>query len=385
MTAFPTQPFYIQSKVGLQDYVLVPGRSDGAKLPVKIEHRTGALDELWTATPDPRGGAYICNLGDLSEVFGSSAGPLCLAIDEPDRGARVYVEKLSAANARQMFEVSKEFGDPWVGVRTLSEYEIGMWIHAYLFIQLRDRNNPDGEIVAWAFNKGSGDEKVQWNLIPENGELTIKSITYDTDKAVRNLNLPPRFFAADSYENTTDTLQTASKSFSWQSSKSMSLTTSDSHTSGSAFSQTFGIKGGIKDVVELSSSTTFSSSTSDTKMQTDGKTTTETTINTTNINYSVPPHKSYLYSVKELAGQINVPYTAVGEFKSSVPGVATKTLTINGVFVGVNVYNTMIETKDVTDPNNHVVVRTDPAGAVTRTRVSPTAQPHAAELAGADA
>jgi hypothetical protein len=352
---FPTQPFYIQWKYGLSDYVIGSGGWDNDRkvLRLKVHHRTGDPDQLWTATPDPRGGMVLSNLGDLSDVF-QSAGPLVLTVIDVDMSGPWFglcIQEFNPAEPLQLFSQIDAVPDPWIRICPATL--------AFKHVCVLD-NDPNKDVVGWTNVIGEGGDEALWNLIPETGTLAFKSIDYDLKQATSNLGVAPRYFEDDTIENTTDTPLTGSKQFSWQTSKSRTLTNSYSQTSASTFTQTFGIKGGIKDVVEVSESSTFSTSQSDTEAQTDGTTTTETHTEVTTINWNVPAHKTYQYAVKESAGKVSVPYTATATFKSSVAGIHPRDITIQGIFEGVNVVRTEIEVRNITDSDS-VVVETKPA------------------------
>jgi hypothetical protein len=295
----------------------------------------------------------LSNLGDLSDVF-QSAGPLVLTVIDVDTSGPWFglcIQEFNPAEPLQLFSHIDAVPVPWIRICPATL--------AFKHVCVLD-NDPNKDVVGWTNVIGEGGDEALWNLIPETGTLAFKSIDYDLKQATSNLGVAPRYFEDDTIENTTDTPLTGSKQFSWQTSKSRTLTNSYSQTSASTFTQTFGIKGGIKDVVEVSESSTFSTSQSDTEAQTDGTTTTETHTEVTTINWNVPAHKTYQYAVKESAGKVSVPYTATATFKSSVAGIHPRDITIQGIFEGVNVVRTEIEVRNITDSDS-VVVETKPA------------------------
>ena len=53
--SWPKDSFYIQSKIGLSNWALTV-TDQGA---VILRSLTATIDQLWTASPDPRGGAFL--------------------------------------------------------------------------------------------------------------------------------------------------------------------------------------------------------------------------------------------------------------------------------------------------------------------------------------
>jgi len=328
---FPTKPFYIMSKIGGSNWVLTltPG---GA---VVMRQLTGTIDELWTATPDPRGAAFLrhvstglvlaCQLVRMP-IFGIDvpAGPLVSA-------------NLDGSDPKQLWR-REDLGGGWSGINTFLNWEMKINVYG---------SDVHGTVGVYHWDGGADNE--EWNLIQETGEITVDSVTYDLAKAVADLGIPPSQGTAITVDNRQGgTTVTSTYSLTRTITTQTSVTHTESTTTGLKYTQTFGIKGGIDKVVEVSASASFEESSSKTISLTDQKTHTTTVNDTVMTQVSVPAGNEYSYNILVFYGKVTVPYTAQLTFHSSIAGAATVSITTTGVFTGVNSTNSKIVVADIT-------------------------------------
>jgi hypothetical protein len=353
---FPTKPFYITSRKDFSNWVLEP---NPGKLPqsLRLRHRTGTLEQLWSALPDNRDGYYIVNLAEDNasdqQIQNCLAATSSAGVEGLGATARELVlAPLDTSDALQLFLVEQSDDPaPWVVVRTFRSDVCLEGFNANWGCLNVYGGDPNRRVIIY---RRSGDDDSRWNLVEEDGELTMSSIWYDQEKAVADLSVQPQYFSEKTVRNDSDTPLPGKDTISWQNSKSRTLTMSTQHSTGWTFSQNFGIKGGVKDTFEVSEDSTFTTSTSDTETKTDGTTTTETVQSSTEFNYSVPGHKVYRYRMKVSRGKVTVPYTATMNFNSTIPGIPSRKVTIKGEFKGVNVVKSELEITDITGRSSAV-------------------------------
>ena len=302
---------------------------------VVLRPLTATIDQIWTATPDPRGGAILRHVDTglvlacgLASMFGTQfpAGPL-------------KAVNLNTSDATQLWR-AEDLGDNWAGINTLLNWEAKINVYG---------SDVHGKIGVYHWDGGADNE--EWRLVTELGAITVDSVDYDMTKAVADLGMPPSHCAVTTVDNTLGgTPVTSTYSLARTVTTQRSITNSESDTSGHKYTQTFSIKGGIDKVVEVSASASFEESDSKTISLTDQKTNTETVTDTISTQVNVPAGKKYAYHVVVYYGKVNVPYTAHSTFQSSTTGAAPVSVTTQGVFTGVNKTNNEIVIRDITSP-----------------------------------
>ncbi|WP_315836204.1 hypothetical protein [Bradyrhizobium prioriisuperbiae] len=341
---FPTKPFYIMSKIGRSNWVLTI-TPQGA---VVLQALTSTADQIWTATPDPRGGAFLRHVSTglvlacgVIKIFGMQypGGPL-------------KAVNISSADATQLWR-AEDLGDNWAGINTFLNWEAKINVYG---------SNVHGTIGVFHWDGGADNE--EWRLVTELGEVTVDSVDYDMTKAVADLGMPPSHCAVTTVDNTLGGKDiTSTYSLARTVTTQRSITNSQSDTIGHKYTQTFSIKGGIEKVVEVSASASFEESDSKTISLTDQKINTDTVTDTITTQVSVPAGKKYAYHVVVYYGKVSVPYTAHMTFQSSTPGAKPVKLTTQGIFTGVNKTNNEIVVRDITSaqPDKQKLVESVPA------------------------
>lgn len=321
-TDFPSNPFYIQSKIGTSNWALtvanVPGRADDwpAKL-IIMKPLQGNVNFLWSAQKDPRGGSVLthiasglvltANLG----VSGTGQAPLGAMAADP-------------TSSMQLFRAEDLDGN-WKGINWLTNW--AMKVNVY---------NADPNDVVGLYPWCGGSPNEEWLLLAETAQVETASIDYHTNLATV-VALNPVESDVSPWDNTQGSVPlTGSTTISQAVTDSTQVTNSTSDTTGQKYTQSFGVKGGLDKVFEVNASASFEESSSDTTSFSDQ--TTHTTIETVTktVNYNVPPGKRYEYQLLIHQGKINVPYTAHMKFQSMVPGSQPVLFDTQGVFTGVN-------------------------------------------------
>jgi hypothetical protein len=345
---WPTGPFYIMSQLQCSNYVLAP-KADGDQ--VGLQRLTSTIEQLWKATPDPRGGAFVQHAASgrvllfdydashfIAMFMGRSGGPIKLVPLDPSDGRQRWVTD----------------GDPWVNLSCV--LRPGVAVDVYNF-------DPNGTVGMWGWE---GSPNQWWMLLPETGVITVGSVSYDFAHAAADLtSVPPQHCAETSVDNTHGgTPVTSTYALARSVTTMRAITHAESDTTSQKYTQTFGLKGGLDKVFEVSASASFEESTSKTMSLTDQRTESETVTDTITTQVNVPPGKKYAYHVAVYYGKVSVPYTATMTFQSSVPGSAPVPLTTQGVFQGVNAVRNEIVVSDETAPQP-AVVRSLPAPLAT--------------------
>jgi len=325
---WPTKPFYIMSKISLSNWALV---ASGAGLTMKP--LSSSIDQLWTATPDARGGARLKHVN--SGLYLSAT--LFHWGDQWMPAGPLKMESLDTSKADELWRV-EDVGGGWVGINSLLNWEAKVNVYG---------SNPHGTIGLY---KWDGGENEVWKLVQETGEVTVVSVHYDMSRAVADLSLPPNRCQATIINNIGGQVpQTGSYAIQRSVTTTHSVTNSESDTTGHKYTQTFSIKGGLDKVVEVSASASFEESDSKTISLTDQKTDSITDTDTLTINVNAPAGRKYSYQVVVHYGKCTVPYTAQMRFQSVVPGSAPVLYTSEGIFTGVNQTRNEVETLDITD------------------------------------
>ncbi len=334
--SFPTGPFYIQSKIGHSNWALTP---DSVGNFLRLTPLKGGPEHLWEATPDNRGGSHLkhtltCKyLTTTMEMTPVGLGGT-VKVPAP---AGFTMAPLDPANGLQLFRI-EDLGAPWVGINLLEYWQSKMNVI-----------ESDVQGIVAPFNWCDGQDNEEWLVFPETSAITTESIAYDLEQAKPNLNLPPTVSDQSIQDNQTGSVPlTGSISLNLSTTTSRSITNSTSDTKGQVFTQTFGSKGGIDKVFEVSASASFSESSSSTIGYSDTTVDSKTTSQTTQVNVNVPPGKKYQYTILVFNGQCSIPYTAHLLFQSVVPGAAPYRFVSTGIYTGVNAIRSEVSVTDVT-------------------------------------
>jgi hypothetical protein len=303
---------------------------------VVLRPLTSTIDQIWTATPDPRGGAILRHV-DTGLVL--ACGLVTVAWLRNIPGGPLKAVNLDTSDATQLWR-AEDLGGNWVGINTLLNWESKINVYG---------SDVHGTIGVYGWDGGADNE--EWRLVAEIGAITVDSVDYDMTKAVADLGMPPSHCAVTTVDNTLGgTPNTSSYSLVRTVTTQRSITNFESDTTGHKYTQTFSIKGGIGKIVEVSASASFEESDSKTISLTDQKTNTETVTDTISTQVNVPAGKKYAYHVVVYYGKVSVPYTAHSTFQSSTIGAAPVKVTTQGVFTGVNKTNNEIVIRDITSP-----------------------------------
>ena len=333
-TTFPNGPFYIQSRIDKSDWAIT---TDGTTL--KLTPLVGSPEHLWEATPDPRGGSHLKHT-----VTGKYLTTTTTDLPIPGTSYKVplptgfAMAALDPANDLQLFRIEILDGD-WKGINLLFDWQ--MKVNVY-------ESDVHGSIVPWKWCDGQDNE--EWLIYPETSSVTTESVVYDLKQATTNLNLPPTVSDQSTQDNETGSVPlTGSLNLTMSTTTSRSITNSTSDTKGLVFTQTFGSKGGVDKVFEVSASVSFSESNSTTIGYSDTSVDSKTNTQSTQVNINVPPGKKYQYAILVFNGQCSIPYTAHMLFQSVVPGAPPYRFVSTGIYTGVNAIRSEVSVTDVTE------------------------------------
>jgi hypothetical protein len=319
-----TKPFYIQSKINGSNYVLTASGAGVKTIPLQ-----STIDNMWKASPDPRGGAFLIHLGT----------GLVLARN----GESLALQALNTGNSGQLWRV-EDLGSPWVGINSYTDWE--QKINVY-------RSNLNGTTGLFHWDGGADNEK--WLILDEDGTLATQQMQYFIDRATTDVSDPPSKMIATSIDNVQGAKDvTSTVALQRVITTSRQLTESTASTEGRKYTQTFAVKGGVKDVWEVSANLSFEESSSTTRSFSDQSTDTTSSADTVSVNVTVPAGKKYRYQVAVYSAKYSIPFTATLSFTSSVPGSQPVTTTINGTYNGVNATHSEVEVADITaaQPNS---------------------------------
>jgi hypothetical protein len=338
------KPFYLMSKIGLSNWVLSV-RADGT---VFLAQATGTIDQIWKAVEDLRGGATLCH---------ATTGLVLTANWVPNPffgqilGGPVTGAPLDASNPAQLWRI-EQLGDLWDGIVALLNWNTRLNVY---------HSDVHGTIGVYDYAGGADNEK--WRVIEETGMVIVGDVQYDLAAITTNTNLPPSYCMATIVDNIGGgTAVTSTYNLARQVTTSRSITNSSADTTGTKYTQTFGVKGGIDKVFEVSASAGFEESQSSTITLTDTSVKTSTVTDTLTTQVNVPPGRKYRYQVTVRYGKITVPYTATSTFQSTVSGAAPVTVITQGQFHGVNSTLSEVTVVDITSAlaAEHILVARQP-------------------------
>lgn len=330
---FPAKPFYIQSQIGMANWALtVVGEQ------IKMSAIQGNVDFLWTARKDVRGGAVLTHIGSglilTAQVFSIPGFPPAFKIP----GGPLLAKPFDASASNQLFRAEVLDGS-WRGINSLLHWELKVNVY---------HSDPNGTVGLYRWDGGAPNEK--WLLIEESAQVETVSIEYHKDLAKVDLSLPPKFSGMSVQDNRSGGVAlTGSQAIATTVTDTRAVTNATADTTGRKYTQTFGAKGGIDKVFEVSASAGFEESSSTTISFTDQSTHATADTITQTVQYNVPPGKKYGYQLVVYSGKCEVPYTAQMRFQSVLPGSVPVPFTSTGVFTGVNQVRNEVVVSDLTE------------------------------------
>ena len=147
---FPTKPFYIMSRLDNSNWVLTL-TPQGA---VVMRHLTSTNDQLWKATPDPRGGSFLTHVGtglvlayQLQRSFPEGETP----------GGPLLSANLDTADPKQLWRC-EDLGFGSSGINAFLDWERKINIY---------HSDPNGTVGLYKWDNGSNEK---WILFQEAGE-----------------------------------------------------------------------------------------------------------------------------------------------------------------------------------------------------------------------
>jgi hypothetical protein len=336
---FPEQPFYIMSRINSSNWVLTISGANA----VCLQPLTGTIDQMWTAVTDPRGGMTLRHI-DSGRVLACQLGWSPFEVRVP-QGALVMAD-LNSGDATQLWKAD-DLGQNSVGITPFLNWNARVNVYG--------NNDVHGTVGIWRWSGGAPNES--WLLVTEMGGVTVTNVEYDLTRVVTDLGMPPSQCAGiviDNLKGGTPVESTYALQRSITTTRT--VTHSESDTTGHKYTQTFGAKGGLDKVFEVSASASFEESDSTTLSLTDAKGCSETKADTMSTQVHVPPGKRYGYQVMVHYGKISVPYTATMVFQSATAAAAPVTWKATGVFTGVNSTQSEVAVADLTVAGKETLV-----------------------------
>jgi hypothetical protein len=316
------KPFYMVSKIGGRNYVLTADSGTADRKSVKTKPLVAGMANLWKAMRDTRGGAFLNHLG--SGLF--------LTRD----GDSLFLSRIDTGNPNQLWRI-EDLGAPLWGINSYTDWEMKINLYG---------ENLAGTTGMFHWDRGHDNEK--WACSEETGTVETVSVAYHLELANKNFTDPPQRMLATFVDNSRGTSPlTSSIALQRTMTTSRSISTSTAETEGRKYTQTFGIKGGVKDVWEANASFGFEESSSTTKTLTDQTTDTNTVTDSATLNVTIPAGKNYRYQMAVYCAKFSIPFTATVRFTSSVPGSQPVTTTIEGVYDGVNAMRSEVEAAEM--------------------------------------
>lgn len=335
----PTQPagaFYIQSSIGSTDWVLARRNINGREV-VRLAHKSGALDQLWTREDDPRGGYFLTNLETNTVLTWHGRGIECT---------------LEAKNLGDPHQLWVTAGGQWAYI-CAPNWNQTLNVFGYSY-------GEGNGIGLWEISGGQPNEL--WMYVAERGEVKVESITYDMNAARLNLGLAPTQCLATAVDNRMGAIVLDTNvELQRVVSNSRQLTYSDSSAKTIKIAQTLGYKLGIEKIVEVSNQMAMETSTTSTITFGDQKVQTTSNADKVTVRVQVPPKSVCEYAVRVYYGSVTVPYTA--QVSRTLPNGSKEYTNIVGTYTNVNMIKYDIQANDVTSGTPKPLQAIAPAAA----------------------
>jgi hypothetical protein len=146
----PKQGFYIQSKIGLSDWVLTAS-TDGKFVHLTQISKDIDLNQLWHKEDDPRGGFFLYNFGTRKVLQRTTS-----------QGGQVELIERNNSDINQLWR--QETWDSWIGINTLVDWE------QKLNVSGGRPYNETTPIILWEYSRGGENES--WRFVPAIGTIS---------------------------------------------------------------------------------------------------------------------------------------------------------------------------------------------------------------------
>jgi hypothetical protein len=151
------------SKTWLADYVLTISPPPG-NAPT-LRPRTGTIGQLWAATPDNRGGAVLTHINTGLALAHTSTGS-----DVLGRWVSGVVSTAAKSGGPEQLWRVEDLGGGWSVINTLLSWDAKLDVY---------QGDLDGRLQLYPWNGG---DNQQWGVVPETGQITVNSVSYDIAK-----------------------------------------------------------------------------------------------------------------------------------------------------------------------------------------------------------
>ena len=321
----PTPPagaFYIQSCIDNSDWVLAR-KHIGGKEVVRLAHKSGALDQLWTREDDPRGGYFLTNLQTNT------------VLEWHGRGVECTLEPRSLGQPHQLWVTVAR--DKWFFICAPNwNQTLNVFGSSY---------NEQNGIGQWEVSGGQYNEL--WMYVPDRGEVKVESINYDMASARLNLGLAPTLCLATAVDNRAGAIMIDTNvELQRTISNSRQLTYGDSSANTVKIAQTLGFKLGIEKIVEVSNQMAVETTTTSTITFGDQRVQSMNNNDKVSVRVQVPPRSLCEFAVRVYYGSVTVPYTA--KVSRVLPNGSKETSDIVGTYTNVNMIKYDIQATDMT-------------------------------------
>jgi hypothetical protein len=315
--------FYIHSNIGNSNWVVAATTINGRQV-VRLARKNGALGQLWLREDDPRGGCFLKSIGTGRVLQWNGRGVECtlVARDEslpqqlwvPSESGKWTV--LYAVNWNQALNV---LGNSW------------------------DQNNAIG---LWEYSNGQPNEL--WQLNPEQGAITVESMTYDMARAVVSLNVPPALNASTAVNNKNGSLpMDTNVVLERRVTSSHRISYDETSTTMMRTLTTLGFSGGFDGIVKVEGQTAVETVTENKVSFNDTSMQSSTVKDTISVHVQVPARAQFEYAILVRYGRVDVPYTAV--VSRALPGGGQERVSLNGIYTNVNMIQQEVVGHDITD------------------------------------
>jgi len=330
----PAGPFYIQSRIGNSDWVLTAAPDNTN---VRLTHKTGAFNQLWTARVDSRGGFFLVNVANDRVLKHTRL-----------QGGTVQLATSNLGDPAMLWKIDKFGGDGLnnIGLTTLGDWE------QKLNVAGNGPYNESSKIIVWEYSRAAHNET--WSLIADPGTFTVQDIQYDLGAARINLNMPPRSSVAVRAPNSLSTPIRTTLKLSRTEASSRGFSYSQTDSKMLSITNTFRAQLTVKKIVEVENSTAV---TVETKTEnTFGRTeeTSETNEVAMEVEVEIPGNKTYEYQVQSFHGEVVVPYKA--RLARTLPTGQVEYTNITGTYRNVSGTRYDIVARDITVPSKPVAI-----------------------------